>query len=689
MDKSKVFHILLFFIFLIFCFGLHFLRTYTDYVDINWVKEFSIPNNLEKSDKYASLKKDILDRPIFLGPDSYYWVLYSTDMVRDHSWRTRHTNYDNVPFGREVAWHSGYMWFLVGLGAFDSMFSERNIIDGIEHMAGWSNPIILSFFLLILSVVLARKISYGIGAALCLLTLFTYCIHFNAAYGRVDHHTLHEMLFLSQFISILLPGLGYIYPVHNEKEYFYQIDDFEVQDVTKRNSARRYYIVAGIFGALGMWVGATQQSVLIALIGVGGGIAVVISKLINKKNYLQQYPELWRWWGYSGAIVSLLLYLVEYFPDNMGMRLEVNHPLYALSWLCGSEILYRITLLTNDDKKGNSSKSLMTVLFFSLVLFVILPCSVMFGPDSWHAFNNQYVNKIHLFINEFKTPYNNNLLAFSPLLSRYGLLPLSVILALVVLILPKIHWRFKFITLQILIPSLLLVVLFLIQTRWDGLASIALICLTLTVSSAVRARLSNTTVIKTAIGCLMLLYIIPGNYLILKNQYSFEQQERALSSRLQTKDQALWAREIAINLYLSEPDQEIRVIGDNNYAPFLAFWGVAKSVGSLYWPNGEGLRDWANFYADSGVSEAEAIAKKRGITHVFISFKEFSHSMQAIMMKHGVGSRELLKESFGYKLAKNPENRPGWLKPFPMFSDLVTRQIGTVIFQVDPKRFEQ
>jgi hypothetical protein len=43
------------------------------------------------------------------------------------------------------------------------------------------------------------------------------------------------------------------------------------------------------------------------------------------------------------AAGSLFFYLLEYFPNHLDMRLEVNHPMYGLAWFAGGYAIYYIT----------------------------------------------------------------------------------------------------------------------------------------------------------------------------------------------------------------------------------------------------------------------------------------------------------------------------------------------------------
>ena len=50
-------------------------------------------------------------------------------------------------------------------------------------------------------------------------------------------------------------------------------------------------------------------------------------------------PGLFRFWGLVGGGASVAVWLLEYFPNHLGLRLEVNHPLYAAAWIGGGEVL--------------------------------------------------------------------------------------------------------------------------------------------------------------------------------------------------------------------------------------------------------------------------------------------------------------------------------------------------------------
>jgi hypothetical protein len=45
--------------------------------------------------------------------------------------------------------------------------------------------------------------------------------------------------------------------------------------------------------------------------------------------------------GAPSSRASLGFYAIEYFPQHMALRLEVNHPLHSIAWLAAGELAAR------------------------------------------------------------------------------------------------------------------------------------------------------------------------------------------------------------------------------------------------------------------------------------------------------------------------------------------------------------
>ncbi|HVU39314.1 MAG TPA: hypothetical protein VHC95_13350 [Opitutales bacterium] len=89
--------------------------------------------------------------------------------------------------------------------------------------------------------------------------------------------------------------------------------------------------------------------------GIGGaalGAAIAYGLTKNSEEKLplgRADPTLWRVWGASAGLASLFFYLLEYAPSHFTMRLEVNHPLYALALLGAGDVLCRLSWLISGQ----------------------------------------------------------------------------------------------------------------------------------------------------------------------------------------------------------------------------------------------------------------------------------------------------------------------------------------------------
>ncbi len=104
----------------------------------------------------------------------------------------------------------------------------------------------------------------------------------------------------------------------------------------------------GSFWTPGDWVGVWGG---IAGAAIGGGIVFGLSRNSDEKASLGRVdPTLWRVWGCAAGLASLFFYLLEYAPAHFTMRLEVNHPLYALALFGAGDVLCRLSWFISGEK---------------------------------------------------------------------------------------------------------------------------------------------------------------------------------------------------------------------------------------------------------------------------------------------------------------------------------------------------
>ncbi|HTB63867.1 MAG TPA: J domain-containing protein [Opitutales bacterium] len=63
-------------------------------------------------------------------------------------------------------------------------------------------------------------------------------------------------------------------------------------------------------------------------------------------------PTLWQLWGTAVAATSIFYYLLEYAPSHFTMRLEINHPFYALAAFGAGGLLCRLSWLLNGNGRA-------------------------------------------------------------------------------------------------------------------------------------------------------------------------------------------------------------------------------------------------------------------------------------------------------------------------------------------------
>ncbi len=266
--------------------------------------------------------------PVFLheiANDGYVWNRYAEELGQNGRWRLRYTTFDNAPHGRSVHWNSAFAWYLRGLGEFRRGVTGEPLRHAIFRMSIWANPVLLAIALGGFAPLAALRFGPLCGAviAIGMVAVPTFYEGFLPAYP--DHHGLISFLLLGMAYGIAWAGVGWIASPGCQ--------DFAA--ATSLEHARHGMTFSAICGACGLWFSALSTSMVMVTIG----ISVIITAACFRRPRPGDpifHASLWRWWGMCGAGTAMVLWLLEYFPNHMSMRLEVNHPFYALAWLGGA-----------------------------------------------------------------------------------------------------------------------------------------------------------------------------------------------------------------------------------------------------------------------------------------------------------------------------------------------------------------
>jgi hypothetical protein len=291
--------------------------------------------------------------------ESYQWIMQTQQMLATREWRLRHVGYDNAPAGRAVVSPSLYRWWLAAVAWGDHVWSGRSRGLAVEHAALWADPLLL--MLLVAGGTLLAAARFGPLAA-ALWPLATAALFpFGGAFlpGAPDSPGLGLVL----AVATLLALLGGILPARAGETH-----------------TTRWFIAAGIIGGLGLWLNARTTVPL--LLGLGAG--ALVAGWFTRRSPAAVLP--WRAWGLAGAATTAACWLLEYAPahlDLRALRLSEIHPLYALGWLGGGELLARVTAWLRGDKLIARKNDWLRLVLAGLALAAVPGIMILKGQSGF------------------------------------------------------------------------------------------------------------------------------------------------------------------------------------------------------------------------------------------------------------------------------------------------------------------
>ena len=596
--------------------------------------------------------------------DSYYWVRYAQQMVAGKTPRLRYTFLDNTPDGREVHWSSGYSWAIIAAGFIHGLFTGRTTIGAIPDAAVWVNTALFACVLFALAWAIYRRAG-GLAAGAVVLTLSILPgITWAFAYGRPGHHGIHSLAALGGMACLILGGLGWTRKSGGKVTAHLAT----MMSSPSFIEARGWFIAAGIFSGIGFWVGATLQAIVVASIGLGAFRVSQAAAIGTQKDSDPEWRgDLWLLWGISGAVTSLLFFLIEYFPNRLfAMRLEVNHPMYALALLGGAAFLFK----ARDFWSVEGWRKSWQWFLVCALLVSAAPVAVLFGPVEWHSLRDPYMRRLH-----------DSIMNFQPLLQlpgqswqmrlfrEFGFIPLAIPVFLWISVFGNIGVYLKSAMCFILPPMLILGAWTFYQVRWSNLFTPALgMALLVSIwwvwdswqTSHWPGRLARMT--------LPLAGVLPvwgwfayTNAMDLPKVRDVKVPDGMLARAMATRDVALQLRRYGKNIPL-------RVMSAPTEAPSLHYFGGAQGTGSLYWENIPGVHDSADFFGDYGEDEALEIVRRRSINFVVIQ-EDAGAAMEACWIKHESKEEKDVMKTLAFRLsAPGLHKIPKWLEPIPFYS---------------------
>ncbi len=609
--------------------------------------------------------------------DSSWWVMHTEAMIRSGDWRVRETSRDNAPLGREVHWSSGLMWGLASLAWLIYFGSGLATIDGVQHAALVIGPLMQMGFVIAFVLVAARRwgglVGGCLGLALAALGPLDQFFH----PGEADHHGIVTCFALGCVLAAIAAGAGV-----TAREDAGEPDPRGL--LPARRAARRWMILSGLLGAAGIWVSAA--TVIPAFAGIAfGALAVAWLRRgsdtdAGQASVADYQPSLWRVWGSAGALGSLAFYLLEYAPSHFGWRLEVNHPLYALAWWGGGELLARACAWLQGGRFASSAREglLAAVAFLALAA---LPIIVLVGGPALFSIRDTFLWNLHEgYILEFRSL--GSALAgasWSERLATLAIWPLLALPAAWYLIRNRRAAGVPLLALAIG-AALPLSALSFLQIRWLGVTQALWLALPVVWIAIWRAAAPRPSRAATFSGLLFLILALTP--FPLRSIPTWKTQpvvgiEEAIS---------LVMRDIAWKLRGSAGTNPINVVSGPTTTTSLAFFGDTQGVGTLYWENLAGLKTVASIYGAKNEAEALRICREHAVTHIVI-FSWDAFAQPYARLHHGRPVDASTDDCFVSSLLST-RNIPEWLRPihYKMLPELAQGGHWVLIFEVHPEQ---
>jgi hypothetical protein len=616
-----------------------------------------------------------------IAADGYAWLRHAEDMVTNGRWRLQHTAFDNAPHGREVHWHSGLAWWLIALGRLRAAFMGGRLVDSVERMAVFANPMLLVCVLLCLPMIVALRFGWRVGVLLALGMLGSHQYLEGFLPGYPDHHGLISLTALCSIVFLVLAGGGWIRPGASV--------GCRVLFPAGERQARLWAILAALCGAAGLWINAVSQVLVLAGVGIGIVSGALAFSQRAQEQGLRYCPEMWAVWGRVGGAASLLFYILEYVPGHVGMQLAANHPFHALAWVGAGEAL--AVLSGHLATRRPLGRRRQVRLGLGLGLAAILPVLVLFGRSEWWPPGDPFLLAVHANITEFR-----------PLIARVrqgtlevwgwvGILPLFALAGVRVVFWRHVPAGARAVLLLALGPTLILTALTFYQTRW-GIHCGSMFLGVMTVVTALLfddtahrrgwVRHAGTGVFLVAAAAFI---AVPVRDLAQARGLAYEKR---LGVTVQEARELL-IRDVALLIQRQAQGRPVIVLSSPTVTLRTAYFSGGQGIATLYWENVAGLQAAAEICSTPDDEVALRLCRARGITHiVFVSsrsgitpYVEEFHELWQTM-----GGKGDLGQGMAFKTFYQREP-PNWLRRIDYPRNILTGLLhaDVLIYQVVPE----
>ena len=617
----------------------------------------------------------------YIGMDGYHWVMQTQQMLADGNLRVRHVDYDNAPDGRDVHWSSLFRWWLAALAEVDHFYTATPLPLAVEEVIPFANTLLIVLLLAALAPVVARRFGGGPAALLAFGAVAIYPVYESFIEGRTDHHGLAALNGLLTLLFLLGGGAGW---VKTEK-----VGDNAALNawLPDRAQARRWFIASGFVGGCGLWVSMISEVPVLAGIGLGALLATgLLGRGVAKNDLAKPDPTLWRVWGLAGAATSLGFYLLEYFPSHLGMRLEVNHPLYALAWAGGGELLCRMSHWWSGERLAAKAGDWLMVAL-SIVAVAIV-------PTLWWLYADQYFWVFNRFLWVFHVDYIMEFVNMGSFLkSQPFWIKVIMVNPVILLSIPMVVWSWrsglprplKALLLLGLVPGVLTFIFSAWQIRWAEINYalwLAALVGVATVVSLGRARFASRQ-FKIVAAIFLSAVLLPNPIFIISSWV-----QNGWTTPLGEVDAVeLMSREIAQQLRSRIGNEPAVVISGPTSSTWLIYWGGFQGLGTFYWENLPGLQANAEIYGATTPKKAFELLQQHHAKYLVILPWVDSPSEYARLSRNLRKNDPVPDDAFAWQLSYHGV-LPQWLRPvyYPLPQTGPTKNPAVVIYEFVPNQ---
>ena len=594
--------------------------------------------------------------PLILPPyamDARWWVMHAKQMLREGSWRVRYTATDNAPDGREVHWSSLLSWLLCGMaGVWAGIFGQP-MDQCVAPAAIFVGPFLLLPIGLLLFI-LSRQ-AFGGLSALFFLTALLVSYPFIRCFlaGDTDHHGLVAGLVTASLLS-LIAGFGPGTEPGSSRVRAKRKSDGDA-------TSCRWAVTSGLLGGAALWISAASALPVLAATMGGALLAMLVSRH-NRQTFVS--PRYWLAWGFSGCLACWAFYALEYFPDRMGWRLEVNHPLYGLSWLGGTAILAVASRWLHHRGVPGSAPRYIFALLAGSALAILPLLLIWLGGSKFFLVSDPFLLALHKqYITEFRSladvidatqgswdwfrsyPWilacgaTALYLQMRNMISPAGLVKLATLLPPVMLMQALTFW----------------------QVRWGSVAwalwALWSLVLVADLTRATDPRSGRCLWLLT--GFLWLsLFLSLGHWTLVRAHEEVTCLDHPLKAEVTS---ALIHRDIAFRIATSSPDRPPVVLAGPTASTEISYHAGCRTLGTLYWENSEGLKKAARIFTAPNPTQARTLMTEAGVTHLVLpGWSDFSEAYANLLAQSGETKspgtpffRDLLEK----------DEMPDWLRP--------------------------